>query len=257
MSVAEQIAKMVINKDYGYNLDNLKDVNNAIGKLPKKIQGGVLKRAKALMKHLALVPPLSWWEGIIGELREINKMVESASRSIYPNGAGDEYYFAISCELAGYQITNIRKICDHVVKTYDEPKALPTLSFWLKCVTAVKSQQPSKNSYAPPLKSQISKEEQAEVKDMMKELCESFGVKSTKEGAFHNKTTLIRCYGILQYLNKGMRQVQTLDGKDYEWVNEWEVGGRVVIDHSKVLELFNSGRISEKEAKKVWEKEKG
>ena len=96
MSVAEQIAKMVINKDYGYNLDNLKDVNNAIGKLPKKIQGGVLKRAKALMKHLALVPPLSWWEGIIGELREINKMVESASRSIYPNGAGDEYYFAIN-----------------------------------------------------------------------------------------------------------------------------------------------------------------
>jgi hypothetical protein len=255
INLREETAKIVISKHYGYDTTKLTEVNTIIGKLPEKIQEAVLKRVKAMIELKALEPQLEWWKGVIGELREINKMIEESSRSISPNGAGDEYYFSISYELAGFQLKNIKKICEYVVRTWDGSKSLPPLSFWLKCVTAVKSMAPQKRHYEKDTRPQISKEEQAEVKQMMRELCESFGANTKKEGSFHNKTTLIRCYGILQNLNKGLRQVQTLDGKDYEWVDEWEIGDREVVDHSKVLELFNSGRVSEKEAKKAWEEQ--
>jgi hypothetical protein len=254
--VEEQIAKLAISKDFNYDVRQLRNVVEKVSKVSTKSQEAFIKRAKLLIKPLALVPEDKWWFGIGEQLKDVELMVTGAIMAIYPRGGGDEYVKSLVLEVAGYQLKNIKKVCDHAVRTWDGSKALPPLSFWLKCITAVKSMNPQKRHYDEDTRPKISKEEQAEVKTMMRELCESFGSKSTKKGAFHNKTTLIRSYGILQELNKGMRQVQTLDGKDYEWVNEWEVGEREVIDHSKVLELFNSGRISEKEAKKIWEQEK-
>ena len=138
------------------------------------------------------------------------------------------------------------------MRSYDDPKALPPLNYWLKCITAVKSQAPQQRA-KKSTENVISKEEAEEVQAMMRGFCEKIGVNKSTGNAYHNKTTLIRNYGILQNLNKGLRQVKTIDGKDWEWVNEWEIGDRKPVDHGKTLELFNSGRISEKEAKKAWE----
>jgi hypothetical protein len=232
-------------------------LQSAVKTLDEKVQESFFKRSKSMVRLIDFPPQENWFLGIGSQLLEISKIVSDAVLAIYPNGGTKQYIDAIVFELAGYQIKNIKTICDYAVKNYDDSKALPTLPFWLRCITAVKSQQPSKNSYTAPLKTQISKQEQAEVAEMMIKLGEQIGASNKTEGAFSNKTTLIRHYGILQNLNKGLVQVLTEDGKDYEWVEPFNAGNRKHINHDATREMFVSGRIRESEAKKVFDKFNG
>ena len=235
------------------DLDRMQNLKQILLGFNDKKKESFNKRSKAMLKQVNYEPYENWYVDIGRQLSVIGGYVSDAVLAIYSRGGSTQYVDQVVFELAGYQLKNAKKICEYVVKNYDDSKALPTLPFWLRCITAVKSAQPTVKQHDTPSETVISKEEAEEVQVMMREFCEKIGVNKATGNSFHNKTTLIRNYGILQNLNKGLRQVRTLDGKDWEWVNEWEVGDRRVADHSKTLELFNSGRISEKEARKVYE----
>ncbi len=246
-----ELSKLVIRANPNYNLQEMGNLQNAVAGLDEKVQESFFKRSRAMQKQINFPPYENWFLSIGDQLLQMSRMVNDSILSIYPKGAPTQYLDAVVFELAGYQMKNVKKVCEHAVRTWDGSKALPPVAFWLKCITAVKSQAPQGRTYEKPKGNSISAEEKKEVQTMMRELCDSLGVNGSKEGSFHNETTLIRHYGILQNLNKGLRQI---DGGEYEWVNEWETGDRRTVDHRKTLELFNSGRISEKEAKKAWEK---
>ena len=236
------------------DLDKMNTLKNILLGFNEKKKESYNKRSKAMMKHINFEPYEDWYVDIGRQLSVIGGYVSDAILSIYSRGGSTQYIDSVVFELAGYQLKNAKKICDYVVKNYDDSKALPTLPFWLRSITAVKSSQPIAKPPVTPSNYVISKEEQSEVQVMMKQLGEQLGVEKTKKGMFHNKTTLIHHYGILKNLNGGLRQI---DGGEYEWVEAYNVGNRRTVDHSKTLDMFNSGRISEKKAREVYERSNG
>jgi hypothetical protein len=254
MVIKQELALIVIPKDPNFSMALMDGVVNSIASLDDKKQESYFKRSKAMLKMADGIPPQEWWLNIGREVSIVSGIVNDAILSIYSNGGSKQYLDAVVFELAGYQIKNVKKICEHAVRTYSESKALPPVSYWLQCITTVKSSQPAR---VAPVEKQIdplSDDDRAEMSKKISDLGKKLGWTNKKKGAFTNKATLVRYYGILQNLNKGLRQVKTLDDKDYEWVEEWEVGDRKVIDHSKTLDMFNSGRVSESEAREAYDK---
>lgn len=201
----------------------------------------IIKRARAIAKSKGNVV----WVDCIAEVESIYNIIKNTCLFFNRSGGGEQYLHTVVFELVAYKIDNVDKVCEQIKRTYGQTqsKAMPSLPDWRDAVMAVKSSMGYGLHSIEPVVDPISEDEKAEVSEMIQELYNTIG-EPDSEGEYRNRISVLRHGGIYKQLAKGLVQVYTDEGA--VWVEPYEVGNRVEIDHSKSVELVHTGRIDMK-----------
>jgi hypothetical protein len=187
------------------------------------------------------------------QLSKIYGVVSTAVAIFDSKNKNTVYIDTVVAEVVQYKISNVEKICEWVVKHWDGSKLLPPVAFWIECITVVKGFNFTNTAKINDAESLISGEERAEVGEMARAMAEKLGYTDNSKTTYRNRDTMAKHYFILQNLNRGLVQVGASRG--VEWVSKSDAEGRVVMDNSRTLELFVSGRLVESECKKAYEEQ--